>query len=176
MVEKKYFDWMYKIICGNSRNTSYRDLMTRLHETEFYWMQYIPMDENRANDGLSLRYRFEQDTGYDSRKITGPPSVLEVMVALAKRIEENIFDDPREGDRTSQWFWEMITSLGLSKYNGKHYDENEVDDILEVFLRREYSSNGEGGLFVVNKPYDDMRDIEIWKQMNWWASEKEEEE
>lgn len=177
-IQNEYFRWMYDMVCGSKSRTSYRKLLSRLHSTDFYYMngRGICLDENRANDGISLRYRFEQATNLDSSQMTDPPSVLEVMVALAKRLEENIFEDPRKGDRTSQWFWEMVTSLGLSGMTDRRYDQNEVDDVIETFLRREYASNGEGGLFTVNDPDEDMRDVEIWTQAMWWATEKTEME
>ena len=175
-IQNEYFRWMYDMVCGSKSRTSYRKLLSRLHSTEFYYMNGVGYDENRAHDGISLRYRFEQNTNLDSSVLTGPPSVLEVIVALAKRLEENIFDDPREGNRTSQWFWEMMTSLGLAGMTDRRYDQNEVDDVLEIFLRREYASNGEGGLFTVNDPDEDMRDVEIWTQAMWWATNKTEME
>lgn len=45
-----------------------------------------------------------------------PCSVLEMIIALAIRLEEHIMDDPDIGNRTGQWFWDMIVSLGLGFY------------------------------------------------------------
>lgn len=172
MVKVLYFDWMYDIICGKNNRVSYRKLMRHLHAIEFYWMRDVPMDANRAEDGKRLRIRFEQNTGICSDEIDGPASVLEVIFALAKRVEENILEDPRDGDRTAQWFWEMMTSLGLAGMNDNNYNQEYVDDVIDIFLRREYESDGQGGLFTVENPYDDMRYAEIWAQMNWWVMEK----
>ena len=44
-----------------------------------------------------------------------------MMIALAIRCEEHIMDDPDAGDRTGQWFWSMLVSLGLGSM-----DEPEV--------------------------------------------------
>ena len=76
------------------------------------------MDADRAEDGINLRYRFGYENGYESAMIASylddrPCSVLEMMVALSMKMEEQIMDDPDIGDRTSVWFWKMIDNLGL---------------------------------------------------------------
>ena len=90
------------------------------------------------------------------------------MVALAIRCEKDIMDDPYKGDRTRQWFWRMIVSLGLNGMNDDYYDESTVDDILYRFLWRRYKKTGEGGLFTIKNCEQDLRDTEIWIQMLWY--------
>ncbi len=69
------------------------------------------------------------------------------------------------GDRTGQWFWRMIYSLGLSGQNDINFDEGYVDFVLNRFNSREYAPNGEGGLFTVNSGFGPpMNEIEIWRQ------------
>ena len=77
----------------------------------------IPMDGNRAEDGIDLRYRFGHEQHYSDAMVASflddrPCSVLEMMIALSIRCEEHIMDDPDVGNRTGQWFWSMIASLG----------------------------------------------------------------
>ena len=110
-LERQYFDWMFNIICYNryDKDISYRKLLEYLHDIEFYWM--LDMDENRAKDGLDLRYRFcvEHDCLCELEKIDhNPCSVLEMMLALAIRCEETIMDDPNYVDRTAQLFKRII--------------------------------------------------------------------
>ena len=64
-----YFDWMQQLVCDFDYTVgrSYYKLLQVLHETEFYYS--IPMDGNRAEDGVSLRYRFGYEQGIDSRII-----------------------------------------------------------------------------------------------------------
>ena len=73
--------------------------------------------------------------------------------------------DPDLGDRTGQWFWNMIVSLGLGTMTDANYDSNYVDDILQRFMQRKYKRTGEGGLFTVPNTRQDLRDIEIWSQL-----------
>lgn len=170
-IANEYFEWMYHIVCDGrySKKISYRKLLMHLHNTEFIYC--VPRDENRAYDGTDLRYRFTFLNSYDdndARAIEGPCSVLEMMIALAIRCEENIMDDPDIGDRTGQWFWGMITNLGLSSMTDIRYDKRYVNEVLDRFLYREYESDGRGGLFTVRNCHTDLRTVEIWYQMCWY--------
>lgn len=171
-VNDNYFEWLYDYACGNrfSDDISYRKLLTQLHSTEFRFI--IAMDKNRYIDGLDLRQRFSIDQGFEDNYladcITGKCSVLEMMLALAIRCEETIMDDPRYGDRTGQWFWGMINSLGLGYMTDNEFDEKEFEFIINRFLDREYAPNGKGGLFTIKGIKKDLRKVEIWYQLNWY--------
>lgn len=172
----KYFEWMYRLVCNDeySGGLSYRKLLHHLHQAEFYYT--LPMDGNRAEDGTDLRYRFGYEHFHEGPEIASclddrPCSVLEMMVALAIRCEEQIMDDPDAGDRTGQWFWNMIVNLGLGSMDDRRFDQTFVDDILQRFMNREYGPHGEGGLFTVHRCQRDMRSIEIWYQMNHYLTE-----
>lgn len=162
-----YFEWMYDRVCDDRPGSyiTFRKLLTHLHDTEFTY--FVPHDENRAADGISLRYRFCVAHECEELEwcLDGPCSVLEMILALAIRCEETIMDDPGIGDRTRQWFWGMITNLGLGAMYDGNYDELLVTEVLETFLAREYAPDGRGGLFRVRNWYRDMRDAEIWHQL-----------
>ena len=55
-VKNDYFEWMYDLMCEDrfAKTITYRRLFTFLHDTEFIY--FIPHDDNRAADGISLRY------------------------------------------------------------------------------------------------------------------------
>lgn len=170
-VQNDYFEWMLDIVDGerDSEEISYRKLLTHLHCTDFVYS--IPMDENRASDGLDLRYRYSLASGDDKRYLDiGPCTVLEMMIALAIRCEEEIMSDPDVGDRTRQWFWTMVNSLGLGAVTDARYDKALVNDILTTFLDREYEPNGRGGLFYIRNCEYDLRDVEIWYQLSWYLN------
>ena len=166
-VRSEYFEWMYDLMCeGRFASTiTYRQLFTFLHDVEFTY--FVPHDENRAEDGIALRYTFCSSHGYDNREfyLSGPCSVLEMMVALAIRCEQRIMCDFQKGDRTAQWFWSMVTSLGLSSMCDYNYNEWLVNDVITRFLNREYDSDGKGGLFTIRKWDRDARKVEIWHQL-----------
>ena len=169
-VKNEYFDWLYNLVSEKrySNSLSYRKLLMRLHDIEFVYS--IRKDKNRAADGVDLRYRFAigKDEDYILNCLEGPCSVLEMIIALAIRCEETIMDDPTIGNRTGQWFWGMITNLGLGSMIDSRYDKATVDDIVNRFLNREYQPNGKGGLFTVRNCKYDLREVEIWTIMLWY--------
>lgn len=164
-----YFEWLYDLVCEGRypSNVSFRKLIMHLHNTEFVYT--IPKDINRAKDGVDFRYRYPYARPEAiSLYLNGPCSVLEMMIALAKRLEETIMDDPKLGDRMSQWFWEMVVNMGLGSMVDDNYDEAYVEDAIDILLNREYDYDGKGGLFRVKHCDYDMRDVEIWSQMCWY--------
>lgn len=163
-----YFNWLFDLVTADrfASNISYKKLLMRLHDTRFIYI--IPRDKNRAEDGIDLRYRFayrNQDIPDAEKYLTGPCSVLEMMIALAIRCEETIMDDPQLGDRTGQWFWGMINSLGLGAMHNRNFDKDYVDDVITRFMEREYEPNGKGGLFFIRSTNKDLRNVEIWYQL-----------
>lgn len=173
-IQEEYFEWMYDLACRDrySEQISYRHLLRALHDINFYYI--IPRDKNRAGDGIDLRYRFSCRRGYEQdgidiyRYLNAPCSVLEMILALAIRCEETIMADPDIGDRTQQWFWGMIGNLGLGAMTDERFDRHVVDQTISRFLDREYEPNGKGGLFTVKNCGVDLRNVEIWYQMNWY--------
>jgi hypothetical protein len=164
-VINEYFEWLVNIACKDIGVVSYRKLLGFLHRTDFVVID--PMDSNRADDGVELRYRFAHDYIEDDDAeylLTGPCSVLEMMLALSIRCEE-IMDDPRFGDRTTQWFWEMVASLGLGGMYDSNFDICHAKEVVMRFLARDYEPDGTGGLFTVRRCVYDMRDMEIWHQL-----------
>ena len=169
-IKKEYFEWLYELMCEKrySEGYSYVDLLSFLHDIEFTYTIY--KDSNRAEDGIDLRYRFAMNRSLDNidKYLDGPCSVLEMMVALAIRCEECIMDDPRYGDRTAQWFWKMITNLGLNGMIDGRFDDRYAKDIIDRFLNREFEPNGRGGLFTIRNCDYDLRYVEIWAIMLWY--------
>ena len=165
-----YFDWMYNLVCRNrySKNISFKKVFSYLNDTKFTYS--IRIDLNRAKDGTELRRRYANEFKianiYD--RICGPCSVLEMMIALAIRCEETIMDDENFGDRTDQWFWDMMKNLGLGHMDDDEFDEEYVSDVITRFLNRDYEPDGRGGLFFVRNCDIDLRDVEIWIQMLWY--------
>ena len=170
---EQYYDWLYKIVCGEwePRNLSFHRLLMYLFNRD-----YIPaceMDVCRATDGINLRYRFASENNIQYGKIDAvfqgvPCSMLEMMVALAIRIEEHIM-----GNRVGQWFWSMVVSLGLAAMDDTRFSEERAEPILARFMDRDYQPNGAGGLFTITRTSIDMRTIDIWYQLMNWLNENE---
>ena len=167
-IEKEYYKYLVSFIDGG-KYKRYSKLLDYLYHTDYIW-EY-EMDENRAGDGLEFRNYFEMDFHVTNVRISGPCSMLEMMVGLAYRMERELMDDVAYGDRTSQWFWMMINSLGLGYMNNRNFDADMADEIIDTFEHHEYYPNGKGGLFTIeDNPYD-LRDEEIWTQMGWFVND-----
>ena len=172
-IQDGYFQWMYNLVCYNE-TTSYQKLLRKLHDIPFTYT--IMKDKNRAVDGANLRFRYGDEHDISSEEIefafgNMDCSVLEMMVALAKRIEESIMTDPDIGDRTGMWFFKMLSSLHLILMDDSSFDSRFVEDAVNLFLSHQYSYNGDGGLFALERPLFDARRMEIWYQMNGYLNE-----
>lgn len=170
----RYINWLRDQV---SLEPYYSKLSEELFRTEFYW--FLGLDGDRREEGIGLQYQFGEETGYSQHSIYeafNGCSVLEMMVALAIRIERYIMHDDDYGDRTSLWFHEMLRSLGLDVFIDNNFDAEKVSKILEAFMERNYEPNGAGGLFTVPDYQGDMRAVEIGDQanlyLNYWARQE----
>lgn len=173
----EYFNWLKGLVYGEyfAAERSFDKLLSLLNRIEFTYS--IPMDQNRAEDGISLRYRYAITTNCPYSpddvlyEINGPCSVLEMMIALSIRCEEDIMDDPGIGDRIKQWFWGMIVNLGLGGLHDGNFDQERAERVILRLLNRDYEPDGRGGLFTVRHPFRDLRDVEIWTQLLWYLDD-----
>lgn len=153
---------------------NYTELLNRLWETPFTCRN--DRDVNRIADGKWLRYEYAYQTGLpysiveESSLSVKQCSILEMMVALAKKMEDSLLDNWIE-KRIHVWFWRMIGSLGLESYTDWHWRVDEVDYILDNFLNLRYSADGQGSLFTIYEIGYDARAHEIWEQMQRWVYE-----
>lgn len=174
----RYFDWLYARVCGDwaPRGVSFHRLLMYLYRVSF--QASCEMDACRSADGMNLRYRFAQENDIPYREIEAafdgiPCSMLEMMVALAIRIEEHILEDAAAGNRVGQWFWNMVVSLGLVAMDDSRFDESRAEGVIARFNARDYQPNGAGGLFTLLHPKEDMRTIDIWYQLMAYLNENE---
>lgn len=176
-IEQNYFSWLCEIIHADQEDRSYWLLMKDLYRTKYYSL--IEHDENRAYDGMELREQYLSQNGYLHYDIDGECSMLEMLIALARRMDfetTDPYDLEEADDHTAYWFWEMIDNLGLIKFDDDSYVELDgqtyVDWYLDIFLRRAYKRNGLGGLFPLKYGCEDQRKTEIWYQMAAYLNER----
>jgi hypothetical protein len=174
-IKDLYFKWLYSQI--EKRDLSgLENFVFELHSYPF--ICHVPNDDNRVEEGIGLRYKFadEENINLLEDTLSGSCTLLEMLVALADRMDFILFD-PSKGNRRWLWFWLFIDNLKLQKYTN---DDNEGDVsqkrkfnriVINKFLRREYLANGKGGLFPLENPYSDQREVEIWYQMSAYISE-----
>ena len=143
-------------------------LLRDLFETPFEWV--LPMDENREIDGFDLRREYLFDQGIDiSNTWTDKVSVLEVLIALSRRIEIEIMGEPGN-DHIERWFWIMLKNLGVLMRDNI-YDHDFVMHKLDIWMGRNFNANGKGSIFPLRKAKTDQRDIDIWYQMQAYLNE-----
>lgn len=157
-IEEHYFIWLCaKVLPPNSFD--YQGLLNFLHRTEFVW--FVPGDENRAAEGMELRFDFLRETNIfrEPGWFDCPCSVLELLIGLSNQAQF------QTGMPSHEWFWQIMRNLGLDDY--RRISENDIPTIqaiLNTFMNREYSMNGHGGLFPMRMPHHDQRKVEIWYQ------------
>lgn len=178
-LSQKYFDWIINKVWDNtiSKGPNYHRFFAFLFDAPF--IPSIELDEPRVSDAINLRYVFADANGISYSDVeaylndgTVQCSMLEMMVALSIRMEEHLLSDNDFGNRTGQWFWQMVMSLGFANVDDSQFNEGAGWSIVDRFNRREYGPNGNGGLFTISNPRIDMRNFDIWYQMQNWISEK----
>ena len=163
-----YYQWLIDLLGDEDLRLNYQKLLRNLFETEFTWT--VDFDRNRAQDGLDLRELFTRDTGL-LLYFNSPCSVLEMMIALAMRCEDLIYD-PEIEDSVTETFLDMLDNLKLSALDDNCYSENRANYLIQKFLNRDYDSNGNGSIFCVAFSDLDFRVMDLWWQANAFLNEK----
>lgn len=169
-LNEQYLVWLYARIGSVDETRSaktYWHLLSRLFIKEFVWL--VPNDDNRVEDGRYIRHEFLEEMGLaevSTDWLGAGCSVLEMLMGVANRLAF-------EADRTpTLWFWEILANLGLSGFNDVTFNEKRVDGIIDKLIWRNYKPNGQGGMFPLQRPEEDQRDIEIWRQVNAYLQEQ----
>lgn len=164
-----------KIKLTKEEAASYNFLFLELAKIRFDFVH--PMDENRYIDGLSVRTDFQFETGksiFPEDGLMAECTVLEMLVALACRCENQIMRNVDVGDRTKVWFFVMLDNLGVKITNNEwKFDTSElIQEHIKVFLDRKYNPDGSnGGLFPLKKPLKNQRNEQIWNQLMAYINE-----
>jgi hypothetical protein len=171
-IEDVYFNWLYSKVASvdiPTPSSTHWKLLKELHSFEFVWL--IPGDDNRAEDGLDLRREFitQSRLEEDPYWVNVGCSVLEMLIALARRIEFITDLDAEE------WFWIFMTNLGLDELSDASKGiARKVANVLDVFVWRTYQRDGTGGLFPLRNAEHDQRKVELWYEMCAYLVELEE--
>lgn len=177
-VEERYFAWLCQhlgIGWDNEPPTTLVVVAQKLHEIPFAWMPYLPMDANRAEDGLELRRTFGREEGLNFSESSFwdvGASVLEVFAALADRASlQNNWP-------VEEWFLRFLENLGIINrlsIAGTRTFDLYLQNTIQTWMLRQYEPNGVGGLFPLQNPYYDQRTVEIWSQMGAYIIEEMED-
>lgn len=181
-IREDYFLWLYDHI--KSRKYNYLKLCDFLHNTEFKWS--VHNDDNRCQDGVNLRQTYIDQNGLDEHHLEVAAlldmrcSVFEVLIALAQRMNELMYDLNDQRDQAPRWFHEMLTNLKLDIYvderaPGQRFNEMtelHIYDTLVTLMDRTYDSHGHGGLFPLKRtPRKHQAEVELWYQLMAYLDE-----
>ena len=175
-----YFEWLKNDAFKQKKEQrDYLGLLKVLHEIPFYWT--IWSDENRAGDAMSFRqYEFlgyqknleSIDQIWLGQWATATPSVLEVMIGMARRWEYYY-----QGE-IQFFFRHMFLNMSFDLYPGRVLSERAHEIVrrkVDDWLSRQFQPNGGGSPFPLHKQNPlystDMRKVEIWGQMNAYSAE-----
>lgn len=172
-----YFDVLYDLVAADREDAtdlSYRMLLNVLDGVEFRDTRGI--DSNRIQDAQELRADLIADEDLDHTAVRPfmNVSLLEVMIAIADRLGQITGDED-----TAFWFWEMVSNLVLDGIDDTEFwsdpesYESEILDRADDVININYDRDGLGGLFLLREGVapQDMRDTELWYQMQYYANE-----
>lgn len=166
-----YKEWLYEKIGFGDSVEKYYGLLGLLFDMKFFAM--MSMDENRALDGKDLRWLFAEETGVCTHEeldilMGNECRIIEMLIALARKIATKIIGETYKGDRTPDWFWRFIKNLGLENCYGEYLPiEFRVNAMAKLsrWMSRDIDYDGSGGLFPLKNPPGDERKTEIIYQM-----------
>lgn len=172
-LEELYFEWLYSQVASiklkNPSRTFYKILWI-LFTKEFAW--FVPNDDNRVEDGKELRYEFLAKQNIDPRDVDRDwleieCSMLELFIGLSKRLS---FETNAP---VYEWFWEIMENLDLVYNDNVHIPRERVEEKLDQVIWRTYRRNGRGGIFPLQRPQRDQREVELWYQLNAYLLERD---
>jgi hypothetical protein len=174
-VRKAYFEWLYYQafeVLDVESPLSFSVVCAHLHSVQFN--DRVPNDDNRTAMGEELRDEFISTLSripiedYAEMQDLGKCSLLEMMIALSRRAEYN------SSISSPDWVKIFIENLGLTKYADSRWvprDDLKISRILRTMNERTYSESGKGGLFPLEHPEKDQRDVELWYQLSAYIIE-----
>lgn len=161
-----YIQWLRRLVDAES----YVDLSQSMALMPF--RSDIMMDRNRMIDGEELRIIFSDETGMALYSDVRGCSVLEFLVAFAKRVNETY---AMVG--VGEAFCMFLHNMDLSRCDDDWFvDQSDpecyIQDRCDIMMDRRFDPDGtNGGLFVVHHR-DDIRPSEWWWQMQYWLNEQ----
>ena len=175
-----YFNWLRaEAFNAHEPRRTYEGVLRELHDIPFYWT--LVSDDNRVGDALAFRQHeflaFYEGTEDMDQLILGQwataaPSVLEVMMGIARRWSF-YFDG-----EASPYFQHQFNNMHFNHYPGRVLSTDSRNDVrhrADVWMSRNFNPDGVGSPFPLNhmmfsQPIPDQRGVDIWGQMNAYSA------
>lgn len=168
-LEEDYFHWLL-FFCNLDEEKNYYYGFRVLLNIPFRLKK--PRDINRSIDGSKWKkkypipHRFLEEKEEIQEFFDKEVSVLEVLLGLALRVDQEITGEMSEEDHPEAFFMEMMRNLKLSELS-----EREIRTKMTRWMNGTYKKNGEGTPFPVKNKVVDQREREIWDQMQAYIRE-----
>lgn len=147
---EEYFHWLVDQVGGEDWWSDYYISLYRLFDRKYYYVN--PIDSSAYESGLDIRAVAIMD-GVDILSIpNGEPSVLEVLIALCKKVDQSLMYNDDVGDRTPRWFDDIMTVLNFKKPDGN------IDRQIDRFL--------EGKAQITKRMRFEPHEKTLWEQVN----------
>lgn len=164
-----YIGWLADQIVPN-RHRNFDELFRIMHAKEFVYV--VVNDDSRMQDARDVRsdcFREFKVKPYVTTDVLGPISVLEILIALSRRMSF------MTGIAPGEWAWVLLQNLQLDLFSGRitRLWAEEINNILERLIWRQYAPDGAGGFFPLGYPEEDQREVELWYQMAAYLAENE---
>lgn len=165
-MNQDYIKWLQNRVDLIDTKGSHDSLFKELASYNYDYI--LPMDENRAQDGIALRYQFYQNSdSYPRWVLTQPCTFLEFLVALAERM--SFICSSYVEDMIKGIFWKLLDNMTISNLTDDEWEqldgEKQVGWAISRVCNRTYDADGTGGLFPMAKPKQNQREIQVWYQM-----------
>ena len=193
-VKDSYFNYLLSLISSDEIDArqDYYNLCTLLFDTEYTVLN--PMDNNRANDASTLRERWLDNIRvkderlkqeYANDVVVTPISVLEVLIALCVKVEDQILANPDVDYIAAKLFWELMDNLVKYGTFGTAYKkasdiltdekwctftEDAMKASIKKVVTRTYHEDGRGGLFPIDKCKTNQRKMHLWANCMYYIS------
>lgn len=125
-----YFDYIMSLVGGGDLWDGLELQLHRLFNRKYYFIN--PINENLVSRVEDLRYMFiDGDPARDDVTPVDEASVLEVLIVLAREIDEDVMDNPKFGEesRADIWFKEIFDAAGFDC--GADEIDEKIDDLLD---------------------------------------------
>jgi hypothetical protein len=174
-LDEQYLRWLYSQVASvrlKNPARTYWSLLRHLYSKEYVWL--VANDDNRVEDGRDLRSEFRREIHIhpDQNWMDLGCSMLEMLISLSRRLD---FESEHEGG-PAYWFWHMMENVGLDKFSDVYYQNDFtkeiVNDILDTVIWRTFDPDGRRGLFPLDHPREDQRDVELWYQSSAYLLER----
>lgn len=171
-----YFEYLLTIL-EDERVEVLGEVLDILSESEFKVV--VERDGNRVEDVAVLRNKFLNNIDYEfseddiAELMSEHVSVLEILMVMSEHMHDVTFNADSELG-LYHWFWTLLYHLSLDSFTNPVEDEEiwSIKNFIETFVNREYEFNGTGGLYPLNFPEKDQREVELFYQMQAWFLEK----